>query len=175
MEERAYCRRIPGEMLPWSNHPHKAGGRQQLMVSLWSAHGRGKGSNGEGAQPPRFGRQTPRWGDWPSCGDPPFQGRLFVPQSWVCLITGIELNVLFVRFPADTRHQLRDERPLLPPAQYPAASSPDLPLERFLSPPQKVLEGIRAQGDRRWPLDLHPCKSSPQNGVMVPRGSWHYG
>lgn len=56
-----------------------------------------------------------------------------MPQSWVCLITGIELNVLFVQFPADTRHQLCDERPLLPPAQHPTASCPDLPLERFLS------------------------------------------
>lgn len=116
------------------------------MVNSWSAHSRGKGSNGEGAQPPRFGRQTPRWGDWPSCGDPQFQGRLFVPQSWVCLITGIELNVLFVRFPADTRHQLRDERPLLPPAQHPTASSPDLPLERLLSPPTEAPGGYQGTG-----------------------------
>lgn len=112
-------------------------------------------------------RQTPQRADWPSCGDPRFQDRLFVPWSWVCLITGIELNVLFLRFPADTRHQLHDERPLLPPAQHPTASFSDLPLEKALVPPWKIL-GI--SGHRESEGDLWTSISSILARVLPKQG-----
>lgn len=68
-----------------------------------------------------------------------------MPQSWVCLIAGIELNVLFVWFPADTRHQLRDERPLLP-----QPSTPWFPPQTFpwkdSSPPTEAPGGYLGTG-----------------------------
>lgn len=61
-------------------------------AGVHGARNRGEGCDGEGPQPPQSGKQTPQQGDWPGCGDPQFQDRLFVLQSSVCLITGFELN-----------------------------------------------------------------------------------
>lgn len=97
-------------------------------------------------------------------------------QSWVCLITCFELNVLLAGFPADTRHWLCDERPLLPQASTPRLPSPDLPLEKLLSLTE-VPEEYQGTGRVKVAptgLPSHPSlQELSQN--KVPRGSQRYG
>lgn len=130
---------------------------------------RGEGCDGEGAQPPQPGKQTPQQGDWPGCGDPQLQDRLFVLQSWVCLITGIELNVLLARFPADTRHWLCDERPLLPPGQH-SMTSFSRPSPGKVTVSHRSSWGVsghkRSEGGHWTPMSPIPARALPL-GAMV--------
>lgn len=91
-----------------------------------------------------------------------------MPQSWVCLIASIELNALFVWFPADTRRWLRDERPLLPPpAQHPTAPSPDLPLARV---PSLRGSSWRGLGHRRSEVAFGAPPHPPPQAFSPTRG-----
>lgn len=147
-------------------------GRPELTMSSWQVDSRGESGDGEEAQCPRSSRQTPQQADWPGCGDPRFQDRLFVPQSWVCLITGIELNVLFCGslLTPDISCVMKD-------LCFPQPSTPQLPpqtcpLERFLFPHGRSW-GYEGTGRVKVTLDLHlthPCKSSPETMSWSPSG-----